>query len=237
MKTLLVYLFTLSFLFAGAQSLDTVQAKSQKPSDSIDSMGVAVQGETPAIYNGRVFYGYPLITGHAFFSTNSWQKGSVLYDGIWYHDINMMYDINQQVLNIQHPTLIPIQLFSERVKQFNIGDQVFVRLMADKDNGIKKGFYQQLVEGNVTIYASRIKRIEETMTNMTLEKKFAQVNSYYVFKDGKYQLIKNQNSLLDLLRDSRQAIIRHLKQQDLRFRDNKEKAIVQIAEFYNQSHK
>lgn len=237
MKTLFVYLFTFSISCAGAQSLDTVQAKSQKPLDSIDSLGVSLRGETPAIYNGRVFYGYPLINGHAFFSTNTWQKGSVLYDGIWYHDINMMYDINQQILNVQHPTLIPIQLFSERVKQFTIGDQVFIRLTTDQDNVIKSGIYQQLVKGNVTIYASRIKRIEETMTSMTLEKKFAQINSYYVLKDGKYHPIRKQNSLLDLLRDSRQAIMRHLKLQDLRFRENKEKTIVQIAEFYNQSHR
>jgi hypothetical protein len=236
MKKLVLHLFTLSFSFADAQSLDTAQAKSQKPSDSIDSLAVAVQGETPAIYNGRVFYGYPLINGHAFFSTDTWQKGSVLNDGIWYHDINVMFDITQQILNVQHPTLIPIQLFSERVKQFNIGEHIFVRLMPDKDNVIKSGFYQQLVKGNVTILASRVKRIEEVTSSMTLEKNFAQVNSYYVLKDGKYQPIKKQNTLLDLLRDSRQAIIRHLKQQDLRFRDNKEKAIVQIAEFYNQSH-
>lgn len=237
MKTLLAYLFTLSFSFAGAQSLDTAHAKSQNPSDSIDSLGVVTQSETPAIYNGRVFYGYPLINGHAFFSTNTWQKGSVLLDGIWYHDINMMYDINQQILNVQHPTLIPIQLFSERVKQFNVGDQIFIRLTADKDNVIKSGFYHQLVKGNVTIFASRVKRIEETMANMTLEKSFLQINFYYVLKDGKYYPIKKQNSLLDLLRDSKQAIIRHLKQQDLRFKDNKEKAIIQMAEFYNQSHR
>lgn len=237
MKKLLLYLFGLTFYSAAAQSLDTLQVNSQKPSDNTDSLGNAAKGETPAVFNGRVFYGYPLINGHAFFSTDSWQKGSVLYDGLWYHDINMMYDINQDMLNVQHPTLIPLQLFSERVKQFNMGDQVFVRLAPDEGNVIKSGFYQQLVKGNVTIFALRVKRIEETMANMTLEKNFVQTNFYYALKDGKYYSVKKQNSLLDLLKDSRQALIRHLKQQDLKFRQDKEKTIVQIAEFYNQSHK
>lgn len=236
MKTLLLYLFAISISYASAQSLDTGQVKSSKFSDSLDSLSYTHQGETPGVYNGRVFYGYPLIGGHAFYASKNWQKGSVLYDGVWYHDINMMYDIHKEILIVQHPTLIPIQLFSERIKQFNIGEQIFIRLNPDKDNIIRTGFYQQLTNGKVVILALRLKRIEESVASMTLEKNFLQFDFYYALKDGKYHEIKKQNSLLDLLKDKRQAIMKHLKQQDLKFRQDKEKTIVQTVQFYNQSH-
>ena len=89
----------------------------------------------------------------------------------------------------------------------------------------------------MTIFVRRYKKLEENIVDLAIERRFVGFNQYYVLKDGNYYPINKQKSLLELLKDSRQNIVQHLKQQKLRYKDNKEKAIVQIAEFYNQSHK
>ena len=148
-----------------------------------------------------------------------------------------MYDIYKDEVLILHPTATPIRLFSERVQQFIFQGQTFVRLNPEKNNILKSGFYQRLTEGNVTIFVRRYKKLEENIVDLAIERRFVGFNQYYVLKDGNYYPINKQKSLLELLKDTRQNIVQHLKQQKLRYKDNKEKAIVQIAEFYNQSHK
>ncbi len=237
MKKLTGLLFLFSFFTAEGQSLDSTNRWLTEVSDSAAGLYFANQRETLAIHNGRVFYGYPGTVDHAFYPEAGWQNGSVLYDGIWYKDISLMYDIYKDEVVILHPTATPIRLFSERVQQFIFQEQTFVRLNPVKNNILKSGFYQRLAEGNVTIFARRYKKLEENIVDLAIERRFVGFNQYYVLKDGNYYSINKQKSLLDLLKDSRQDIVQHLKQQKLRYKDNKEKAIVQIAEFYNQSHK
>lgn len=237
MKKLTGFLFLFSFFCAGGQSLDSTNRGLTEVSDSAAGLYFANQRETLAIHNGRVFYGYPGTVDHAFYPETGWQNGSVLYDGIWYKDISLMYDIYKDEVVILHPTATPIRLFSERVQQFIFQGQTFVRLNPAKNNILKSGFYQRLTEGNVTIFVRRYKKLEENIVDLAIERRFVSSNQYYVLKDGNYYAINKQKSLLELLKDSRQNIVQHLKQEKLRYKDNKEKTIVQIAEFYNQSHK
>lgn len=237
MKKLTVFLLLISSFYAAGQSLEPRNRKLPEVEDSAASLYFASQHETLAIHNGRVFYGYPIIQGFAFYPELEMQNGSLLYDGTWYHDISLLYDICKDEVVTLHPNSTLVRLFGERVLQFYFQGQTFVRLNPDKNNVIKNGFYQRLVEGNVTIFARRQKKIEEKIINNELERKFIFSSQYYVLKDGRYHVINKQKSLLDLLKDSRQNIVQHLKKQKLRYKADKEKAIVQIAEFYNQTHK
>lgn len=238
MRKLPAFLSLFLFYYASGQSLGP---EDTKLADAYDSAAVSYftnQNRTLAIHNGRIFYGYPGMLGHAFYPDEiNWQNGSVLYDDTWYHNISLMYDIYKEEVLILHPNNMPIRIFSERVQKFYYKDKVFVRLNADKDFIIKSGFYQRLVEGNVTILVRRSKRIEEKIEGMVIERRFLSSDQYYVLKDGNYHVIHKQKSLLNLLKDSKQNITQHLKQQKLRYKTNKEETIVEIAKFYNQSRK
>lgn len=190
--------------------------------------------ETLPIHNGRVFYGYPGILENAFFPGNGWQKGNILYDGVWYQDVSMMYDAHMDELIILHPSSTPIRLVSERVQEFHFQEHVFVRLESGSSGDIKTGFYQRMVAGPVTILAKRSKKIEENIVDLTLERRFLVTDQYYALKDGVFTLIQKQKTLLELLKEKRQGIVQHLKQQNLKFKREKEKAIIQMASFYNQ---
>src|SRR5882762_8855848 len=50
-----------------------------------------------------VDYAYQLEEGHPFFDQNHLRKGSVLYDGVLYKNISLLYDLVKQVLVINDP--------------------------------------------------------------------------------------------------------------------------------------
>ncbi len=237
MRKLLALLLLLSFFYARGQSLDTVTTKQPEASDSAAKFYFISQRETLAIHNGRVFYGYPGVLDDAFFPEDGWKNGSVLYDGIWYDSIPIMYDIYKDELLVMHPNYTVVRLISERVQQFYFDEQTFVRLNADQNKVFKSGFYQRLVEGNITVFARRYKKIEEKINDNKVERRFIAFNQYYVLKDGNYYAVNKQKTLLQLVKDSRQNILQHLSQQGLKYKRNKEETISQIAGFYNQSHK
>src|SRR5688500_9940608 len=87
--------------------------------DSAVNLYFSSQDGTLPIHNGRVFYGYTGILEHGFYPTGGWQNGSVLYDGIWYHNLTIMYDVYKDELISLHPNTTPVRLFTERVQQFN----------------------------------------------------------------------------------------------------------------------
>jgi hypothetical protein len=138
---------------------------------------------------------------------------------------------------ILHPNNTPVRLFSDRVQEFYFQGQNFVRLSQDKDNTIKSGFYQRLAEGNATIFARRYKEKQENIVELAIERRFVGFSDYYILKDGNYHAIVKKRSLLNLLKDKKQGIVQHLSQKKLRYKDDVEKSILQIVEFYNQSYK
>jgi len=237
MRQLALSLFLLYFFNAAGQPLDSSGKKPNLAADSTINLYFTSVGETSGLYNGRVFYWYPLMKGHAFYPSIDWQKGSVLYDGTWYHNLYIMYDIYKDEIVLKYPNSIPIRLFSERIQEFRLADQNFTRLQPDKDNVLKNTFYHVLTEGKVSVLASRQKKIEENIVDNTLERSFITVDQYYVLKDGRYYLVINQKQLLSLLKDKRQSISQHLRKQKLKYRKEKEMTIVEIAKFYNQSYK
>lgn len=197
---------------------------------------VSTYNESLPIYNGRLFYGYPPMShGIPYYKTMGWQKGSILYGGVWYTDVSIIYDPIAEQLVVRNPRYLSLTVFGERVQEFQIEDDRFVRLYPDADNVIKEGFYRVLVEGAVTIYQRHIKLIKEEVKADQLELNVETVNRYYAFRDGHFYPVSKQKSLLALLKDKRQAIQQHLRSQKVKFKREPEKAITQIATFYNQA--
>ena len=227
----------MSSLYASGQSLDTTGTALLKLPDSLSNAYFISQNESLPIYSGRLYYPVMKIEEHPFAYSDEWQKGTISYDGINYHDITFKYDTYLQELIVVTPKSIPIRVVSERVQRFKFGDQSFIRQNPDKDQVLKTGFYQQLETGNISILVHRRKIIQERIVQNALERKFITLDSYYALKDGTYYPIYKQKNLLELLGGSRQAVTRHLKQQRLKYKHDPENYILKAAQFYNQSHK
>lgn len=188
------------------------------------------------LYNGVEFFGYsPKIEGIPYYLENTWQRGSILYDGILYDTVQMMYDIvKDRVVILHFNNFFRLSLFSEKVKSFSVMGHQFVRMERDSLNklSLPTGFYDQLYKGNTSVVAKRSKFIEETVKE-TLERKFVEQYHYYVFKDGNYHIVRTKKGLFSLLKDRSREIRQHLKKNKLKFRKDKENSILQAAIHYD----
>ena len=223
------------FLYStGQTSIKTSTAKT----DSVINIYFSKQKKELAIYNGRLFRGHEYgIEGHGFYFTSDWQTGNIQYDGIWYNDLPMRYDIYKNEVMVNHPNNIPIILFGERVQQFHFADFHFYRLKTGIKNEPIADIYQLLADGKIKLLSRRSKIIEENLENKKVEKKFIEQDKFFLVKDGIYHSIRNQKSLLNLLSDRRQEILKDLRKNNIRFKKDREKTIIHIADFYNQYHK
>jgi hypothetical protein len=230
MKRLIALLPLLFFLFSPGQSPSTT--------DSLISIYYKQQGLTLPIFSGRKYYGYGAnIEGNPYYFYPDWQTGSVLYEGVRYNNLSVQYDIYQDQVLVTNSIGLPFNLYSERVEEFSLPNMTFVRLRPDKNHDLKEGFYQKLVDGKLTVYARRVKILDEKVDVTGIERKFIASNVYYVQKDGKYYVIRNKRSIYNLLDDNRSKINDFLSERNIRYKTDPETTLIQIAQLYNQLSK
>jgi hypothetical protein len=238
MKHIPVLFLLFAFLESAAQPIQA-DLKNTEPYDSAASIYYTSQGKSFAVYNGRVFYGYPGMIGHAFFPENGseWQTGSILYDGTWYHQVLFIFDVYKEELVVLQPNSIPVRLLSPRVEKFSYQGRSFIRLQPDKDNVLKTGFYEQVLDGEASLLIRRAKRIDERIEGLAVERRFLPLDQYFILKDGSYHNVHTQRGAMNVLKDGKQGMAQHLKKQQLKFRKNKERALVEMVTFYNKRRK
>ena len=203
--------------------------------DSVMKEFVAEQRDLLPIYSGRLFYAYPAsIEGDAFLLSKDWQTGSIRYDGIWYENMTMLYDLVKDAVIVRHANGVPISIYSNRVEQFKLGGTHFVRLEQDEHKVIKQGFYQVLAIGEITLFARRTKIIEEKITGNELERKFVAGNQYYAFKAGQYTWLKKPKSLIAILGEKKPKVNQYMNGQNVSYKKEPERAMVLIADYNNQ---
>jgi hypothetical protein len=195
------------------------------------------KGQNLPVYNGIQHVGYPpLIQGSAYYKSNDWQKGSVLYDGVLYKDVFLKYDMLKDELIIRQPSsLLGVILFSPRVYHFSLWNSTFTYKHKADSASIAEGFYEQLVMGKMSLLAKRKEIIEETIINTELFRKFVHNDQYYVMKADRYYAIKNQKDMLHLLGEKKKEIQKYLKKNKVKFKKDPENTLIKIAEQYNQA--
>jgi len=204
--------------------------------DSMYKIFNAKQANALAIYNGRQYIGYSnQIEGNPYYVFDEWQNGSILYEGTWYRDIPLLYDIYLDQVVVKSPAGFPFILISERVQEFHLGGMQFVRLTAIHKNDPNAGFYQKLVTGKATVYAGRRKLLDEKLDGTTLIRKFISKDRYYLSVNNEFFEIDKQKDLFDAMKEKKATLQDYIKKQGLRFKVNREVVIIRLTELYNQS--
>jgi hypothetical protein len=189
------------------------------------------------LYRGIEYFGYsPSIEGIPFFLENTWQRGHIVYDNIAYDTVLMMYDlVKDRIVILHYNGFYRLSLFGEKIKEFSFLDHHFVRLEHDslRNSAPVTGFYDMLYTGNVSVVVRRSKFIEETVREQ-VERKFITKDRFYIrTSDGVFHTIGTKGSLLSQLKDHSREVKQHLRRNKLRFRQEKEKTILQAVTFYD----
>lgn len=190
------------------------------------------------LYRGSEYVNYDLhIQGHQFFRTDEWQTGTVHAFGQTYPGVRLSYDINLDVLVLEHSQLAyALQLPSQKVAWFDLLDHHFIRLQADSTTGseIITGFYDLRYPGKTTFLVKRRKIFEKSIEDMEVKKWFELAERYFIFKNGTYHRVKRKGSFLKLFPDRKKELKKFIRKNKLHFGQHTEEAILQTAKHYDE---
>jgi hypothetical protein len=192
------------------------------------------------LYNGKEYIEFkknmPEI-GTLFFHSDEWEEGRVLYDGELYENVLMRFDLLTEKLVVEHKGYGEIELISEKINYFEIVGHTFIR-QVDQPGAkslITPGFYDLIYEGNTRVLVKRWKVTEERVeTQFSMILTFKEKNAIYIFKAGKYYPVSRKSSVLKVFDDQKSALKKFISKNHIKYRGNREDALVKIAGHYDE---
>ncbi len=191
------------------------------------------------LYNGRMYvdYAYSIKEGSPFFMDADFNTGSVIYDGVLYENVPLLYDVAAEELVIKDPfEIYKLSLINERVSSFLVLGHKFERLEQNSLNQsvISTGFYDVLYDGNISVYKKEKKRIQEDVSFSEGLKRFiVETNAYYFKKDSVFYEVNNKGSLLSLMQNKRKDIQQFIRKNKLDLRKDKANSFTRVAAYYD----
>ncbi len=194
-------------------------------------------GEQSGKFNGSQNIGYPngVIEKNPYFQTSNFSKGYILYDLVYYPNVNLLYDEAADLVILQDSSH-KIELISEKLAGFVIGNykfQYLVKKDANSNDLLKTGFYQVLVEGKTSLFKKESKKITEKILGNELTYQIESSTYYYLLKDNRYTEIQSKKTIFRLFKDKEKEVKRNAKTQHLNYRKDKDNMLSNVVEYYN----
>lgn len=171
--------------------------------------------ENLALYNGIEYkekYRTPE-GNHKYYSSSQFQTGNLVYDGQAYYDIQMKYDLYEDELIVNLPNnkaFYAIQLISERLSEFNISGDQFVKIdYKDEQSSSKNiyGFYKIVFQdNNVTLFKRYTKTRQEKLDDKFVYNVFKEKNSYLLYYNDTYHKVKSKGNFNKIFPTHKKAI-------------------------------
>ena len=191
------------------------------------------------VFNGKEYFNYDkyYMKGHQFYKSNEEQEGAIYYEGSWYTNVPMLYDIVLDQLVIPEPTgSLYFKLENKKVNFFNLHGHRFTRLVPDSAGpaGISAGFYDLLLDGKIQVIAKRKKNLFEEPTSRGMEGEFTLADKFYILKDNTYYQVAKKKSVLEKFPDKKKELQKYIRTQRLGFKGtSREAALIQLVAYYN----
>jgi len=241
MRTAYLYFFVaFNLLFLNkvlAQNLITDTAFYRSAITHIIQLYTDSVKENLRLYNGNEFTGaYSGNSGHPYFEYREPQIGSVFYDGIYYPDVLLSYDITRDEIILVNPTKnLNIKLITQKINWFTIQNHLFTNIREDTlAAGFPgSGFYELLYEGAASVLSKRKKQLSQSLKADELSK-FLQWIEYYVKKDSVYYSVSGKRSLLAVCKDHKIEVTKFMQKENLNFKKDPANTIIKVIDYYTQ---
>jgi hypothetical protein len=194
------------------------------------------QGDQSPLNNGVRYekYPHPFRLGSAYFPSDQFTRGSVVYNGIFYDSVTLKYDDLQQFLILLKDGY-EMAMINERVSSFDIGGNTFLRLMADSaHSGIPAtGFYQLLYDGPSSVIKRTTKYIrEETFATDGVPRYMVTDEAYYIRRGQIFMRVKTVESLPNIFSDHKKELKRFIENNNLQD-DNMGDMLIRVTDYYD----
>ena len=218
-----------------AQGSNTDSIVSQLAVQNVISLYNKTLEEKTHLYNGMEYIEeHPGVTGSPYWKSHLLQKGGIHYDGVYYPDIPLAYDIAKEEVVIRNQQQLSIKLVFEKIGYFILFNQLFIHIAGDSTNsaGFQPGLYNIINNGPVTVLAKR-RKTPLRVLQPTDHYEFREQDAYFIRKDEKYYPIDNKSTLLDALQDKDEEMKKFFKKNKFNFRKDLENAIIKTVDYYN----
>jgi hypothetical protein len=193
------------------------------------------------LYRGNEYadYTHLLREGHPFYGEYKSKIGTVVYHGILYQVVPILYDlVYDQVIIGDYDHIFRIILTTPLVDRFTMEDHSFIHLQDSVTPGMPKvGFYEVLYSGHITLLKKETKQIQEDLNNGDHAQLFIQgTDSTYLLKMGnRYYPVNHSNSLSATLKDKKKELRRFIRTNNLSMRKDRENTLINVAAWYDSS--
>jgi len=186
-------------------------------------------GDFAILYNGRIEPFYSLLTYESlpYYKSSDFAEASFIYKDNYYPNQKARLDLYREQLVLLPPEKrYGIIISSQYVSKVFIYGKTFVFLNSPKEDGIKKGFYIQLFEGNkIKLLCKESYLPQQKQITYSFDHKVI----YYILYDDKYHNVKNKNSFINLFPEYKKQINQYVKDKKLNFRMNPEHSFTSLA--------
>lgn len=218
------------------------QAKPLAATDLPPTLKPAIQhyqmvlGKTTQLYNGAEYIRpFPLAKGSPFLDSGDLQQGAIYFDGVFYPDVPIAYDlVNQEVITPGYQQ-INIRLVPEKIGYFYIGNRLFIPTQTESvtHNKSTTGYYEVLYHQGIRVLAHYEKRLKQS-SGTESPQTFIQYTTYYLLKDNSLQSINNERTLVAALANHKEEVKHFLRTNQLNFKKAPAETIVKTVAFYTQ---
>lgn len=180
---------------------------------------VDTTGKNSLLYSGTEFLKqFNQAKGDPFFPTPD-HMGSVHYQGQWYRDLEVHYDIEDDIVLIRDlQGLLKLRLIREKLEGFEIDGHRFVKLKLLGGSG---EYYEELYNGKIPLYLQWKKNAELDNQEMV---KYELKKILFVLVNGKVMTINSKFDLLTIIPEKEKEIKKIYRENRLNFKKDRVKA-------------
>ncbi|GAB3429477.1 hypothetical protein [Niabella aquatica] len=193
-------------------------------------------GVDAEIFNGRVYNDYrsSLFSGSPLLSVAQNTLGDVVYNGIWYRNLPLMYDVYKDVLlGFKYGDNLLYEIEKSRISLFHLGEREFVHLNTASYPNAAPGFYEVLFKGGKSnVWVKYGKEYSEDLGSTSTRRILTDRVQYFIEKQGMFNRVNSARAILKQYNDKQDEMKKYIKDHGLNAKKNMYHMLKELAAFY-----
>lgn len=211
-------------------------AQSVSETEMYETYDRIVSLENTGLYNGTEFIDPYLKTDGTFryFSKFNFTEGNITYEGQFYPNVLLKYDLLQDNLitrSDDNLSIFQVKLLPQKITGFSLYGHNFVRL---QETGIDdgNGFFEVGFEGEfASLYIKHLKKMREKALNSGIEYSFKNDNFYLLKNESGFQKVSTIKDLRRALPEMKVQIRDFYKSYRTLYKTNRDEFMVKIIKY------
>lgn len=194
-----------------------------------------------SIYNGMEEPRYRVrTTNDPYLNTAEFRKGTLHLNGCIYPDVMMRLNKEKELLvvlspNGKHAVIVP----KERFESARI-DSLFITYQKPRSADgrlLPEGYYIRIYEGENQVWVREVSYLSSEVQNMELIHSFKHQKRIFIRMADVYHPVNSKSAVLKLFASHKKELKKMLRQAEIKFREDPEKAIVAMTTHYDKLNK